>query len=94
MSSKVLSHDLFGKGSRAAIWLHGILGHKRNLRQISKRLLRHNNEIMDCSITAASESDCFLTCISKAAVAVDCSECPASIRAFSVATLVSIASVN
>ena len=52
MSSKVLSHDLFGKGSRAAIWLHGILGHKRNLRQISKRLLRHNNEIIDCSITA------------------------------------------
>ena len=53
MSSKVLSHDLFGKkGKRAAVWMHGILGHKRNLRQISQRLLKHNNEIIDCSITA------------------------------------------
>ena len=52
MSKKLLSHDLFGTGSKnAAVWLHGILGHKKNLRTISQKLLANHPTLLDSSMT-------------------------------------------
>lgn len=53
LRSSVLSHDVhsgIGSGKEVSVWLHGILGHKKNWRTCSRKFLNYAGDIYGSSV--------------------------------------------